>query len=226
MSHMTEAYGQILNVINNKAKSCLELTTLDGYSKAMFAFYYNDGKNTSEKDAFKQLCETVYDNKYKCGIKTKANKYTTALAAATYDYNKVFYNANNKDVDNDKNIFTEFAMKELGKYENYSAKQLSDKHYVMSTGNKYAHILIMSARKARNTSTNFNLRTTVMSKYLLCDTFKLDNSVDNDEIIKIINDHEGYVYSKKVNKYTIMASYVIVDSTYFMLDNESEITLF
>lgn len=137
-----------------------------------------------------------------------------------------FYNANNKDVDNDKNIFTEFAMKELGKYENYSAKQLSDKHYVMSTGNKYAHILIMSARKARNVSTNFNLRTTVMSKYLLCDTLKLDNSVDNNEIIKIINDHEGYIYSKKVNKYTIMASYVIVDSTYFMLDNESEITLF
>lgn len=210
MSHMTEAYGQILNVINNKAESCLELTTFDGYCKAMFAFYYNDDKNASEKDAFKQLCETVYDNKYKCGIKTKANKYTTALAAATYKYNKMFYGDNNRV---DKDMFTKLAMEELDKYEGYSAKQLTAKHYIMLTNNQRDEHLVMSVRKAHNVATSFDARVTVMSKYLLCDTLKLDNSVDNNEIVKIIDDREGYIYSQKVNKYNIMASYVIVDNS-------------
>lgn len=226
MSDMTKAYGQIINIVNNKTKSCLELTTFDGYCKAVFAFYYNDGKNASEKDAFKQLCETVYYDHYKCSVTTKANKYTTALAAATYKYNKMFYGDNSND-DNrvDVDMFTKLAMEELDKYEGYSAKQLAAKHYIMLAKNKCDEHLVMSVRKTHNVATSFNARVTVMSKYLLCDTLKLDNSINNDEIVKIIDNRGGYIYSQKVNKYTILASYVIADSVFFMFVGESKITL-
>ena len=60
----------------------------------------------------------------------------------------------------------------------------------------------MSVRKTHNVATSFDTRVTVMSRYLLCDTLKLDNSINNDEIVKIIDNHGGYIYSQKVNKYS------------------------